>query len=225
MTRFLAAFLLLALAPTAGHAAEPGLPGAEELLADYNAGVRAAMTGIDSLWVRQEIIEPCDDGADRTATALLTYMRGRELRREVVRSELRYPSGEYRLESLVGPEVLPEEYRVTVVGRERMEGEACVRVELVALLRDVDHFDGTIWIAVDDRGPVRITGKVADPPFPTREILLDKSFQRVADRFRLVRRHTGEVEVGMILGGGRGIRHIFYEDYRVRAGDEDGTSR
>jgi hypothetical protein len=193
------------------------VPQAAEVLGRYNETVRAAMSEIDSLSVRQVVIEPCDDGEDRTAVAVLTYVRGEKLRRDVLESDLRYPSGEYRLESLVGPLVLTGEYSVDVVGEEEMDGEACLRLELTALVRDVDHFDGTLWLSSVDGGPVRIQGAVADPPFPAREILLDKSFALVGGRFRLVSRHTGEVEVGLLLGSTRGVRHIFYEEYSIRA--------
>jgi len=211
--------VLVAAATPLAAGASPGEQANEtsDLLAAYNATIEAAMTRIESLQVRQEIVEPCEGGPHRTATALLVYERGRGLTRTLVESNLRYPSGKYRLESLVGPRINPQEYRVTVVGREYMEGETCLRIDVEALERDVDHFDGSIWISLMDSGPVRVAGSVADPPFPAREILLDKSFEVVGEGLRLVRRHTGEVEVGALLGGQRGVRHIFYENYIVVA--------
>lgn len=202
-------------------AADPGarpLPPVAEILASYSAGVDRALSDIESLFVRQIVIEPCDGDGDRTAVALLTYVRGNGLERIVQESSLRYPSGRYTLKSLVGPAITPEEYDVTVGGPEIVEGEPCLRLELEALVRDEDHFDGTVWLSMADWGLVRIVGEVADPPFPARMIRLDKSFERVEAGLRLVRRHTGEVEVGALLGGRRGVRHIFYEEYTVRVG-------
>ena len=215
MRRVTLVFFLFLLLPSPVLAADE-LPDVADVLAVYNAGIEAAMTGIDSLFVRQEVIEHCPDGEDRTASAHLSYNRADGLSRTVIESDLRYPSGKYRLESLVGPVLRPDEYEVELTGVEEMEGEECLRLELRALVRDVDHFDGTLWVSVVDGGPVRIEGGVADRPFPAREILLDKSFIPVSGGFRLVRRHTGEVEIGLLVGSSRGVRHIFYEGYVVR---------
>ncbi|MBD3366587.1 MAG: hypothetical protein GF405_00265 [Candidatus Eisenbacteria bacterium] len=218
-TLMIGVFLCLAAAAGATDGSE--LPAVADVLAAYNAGIDLTASEVESLTVRQVVIEPCDDGEDRTATAVLSYVRGSELERTVLASDLRYPAGEYRLKSLVGPFISEDDYRVTVAGRERMEGEECIRLDVEALERDVDHFDGTVWVSAIDGGPVRIQGGVADPPFPAREILLDKTFALVNGRYRLVRRHTGEVEVGLLLGSRRGVRHIFYEEYAVSAVKRD----
>ncbi len=74
---------------------------------------------------------------------------------------------------------------------------------------------------MSDLAPVRITGEVADPPFPVVLITLDKSFESGPGGLRLLRRHSGEVEVNLLLGTKRGLRHIFYDDYRVSTCDTD----
>ena len=56
-------------------------------------------------------------------------------------------------------------------------------------------------------------GAVADPPFPALEIKLDKSFEPGPGGYWLVRRHTGEVRVSLLLGSKWGLRHIFYDQY------------
>jgi hypothetical protein len=58
-------------------------------------------------------------------------------------------------------------------------------------------------------------GEVSDPPFPVTRIKLDKRFGLSPEGLWLLRRHTGEVEVSLLLTTRRGLRHIFYDDYAL----------
>lgn len=177
------------------------------------------MALIETLSVEQEVIEPADDGRERRAVAVLTYRRGDRMRRRVLSSDLAYPSGRYRLESLVGPELLPEEYDVTLAGVDTTEGRACYALSVAAVERDTDHFDGTVWVTVEGFHLVRIRGEVADPPFPVVRATLDKAFEPGPGGFWLLRRHTGWVEARLGFARRQGTRHIFYTRYTVRADD------
>jgi len=172
------------------------------------------MVRIETLRVAQEMIEPADDGEKR-ASAVLVYRRGEGMVREESFSDLGHPVGEYSLESLVGPSILTSEYEVTLAGEEEMEGARCYRLELLAIERDTKHFDGTVWIEADGFGLVRITGEVADPPFPVQRIALDKAFETVPEGVRLLRRHTGEVRIRLAFVTREGMAHIFYGPYSV----------
>lgn len=187
----------------------------EVLLERYDTGILRTRSLIESLSVNQIMIEPQKSGVSKQATAVLTYVSGKGMTREELSSELSYPAGEYTLESLTGPELGTDEYSLTLSGTEEMEETLCYRIEVEAVSRDMHHFDGTIWISVADQGPVRIVGEVAGPPFPVVEITLDKSFGPYGDGTRLLTRHSGEVEVNLVLGRKRGLRHIFYEDYLI----------
>jgi len=186
-----------------------------QLLDAYNARIEATLESIARLTVRQEMIELQDDGSEHRETAILTYTAGEEMLREVVSSDLTYPSGEYRLESLVGPFISEDEYVVRFDGVEEHEGSECYLLSVEAVRRDSDHFDGRVWISIDDASVVRIVGEVADPPFPVTWIRLDKSFERHASGCRLLYRHTGEGEVSFIVARKKGKRHVFYEEYDV----------
>ncbi len=195
-------------------------PDIEHVLARYNEGIRRALEVIESLRVDQEMFEPQGDGSTKRATAVLSYEKGSEMTREETRSDLAHPAGDYSLRSLVGPVLERSEYDVEFEGVEEKEGHVCYRLSVVATVRDVDHFDGTVWISTETLGPVRIIGAVADPPFPVSEIRLDKAFQPGPGGLWLVRRHTGEVEVSLLFVKKRGVRHIFYDGYDVTLGDE-----
>ena len=193
------------------------------LIESYNLKIERTADAIDSLTVRQEMIEPQPDGSVRTATAVLAYGKGGEMQREELSSDLAYPAGEYRLQSLIGPLLAPAEYAVSLGGVEEMEGHRCYRLDVRALVRDADHFDGVVWISTADPGPVRIVGEVADPPFPAVWIRLDKTFERHPNGVWLLHRHTGEVEVSLLVARKKGLRHIFYEEYSIECegpGDE-----
>lgn len=190
-------------------------PSLEDILLGYNEGIRTAMSSIDTLVVEQEMIEPQGDGSDRRAVAVLTYGTAGGMERDELSSEISYPMGSYTLESLVGPELLVSDYAIELVGIEEMEGTRCHRLAVTALERDSSHFDGTVWIAADALGLVRIEGQVADPPFPVSLITLDKVFEPATGGFRLLRRHSGEVRVQLGFVKKRGVRHIFYYGYIV----------
>ncbi len=198
-----------------GALAEQSGPDVGRLLRDYNASIERALSEIDSLTVRQLIYEPQEDGADKRAEAMLTYSRAGGMSRRIQYSEIAHLVGNYTLRSLVGPAIDTLQYRVEYEGVEEKEGRPCHRLAVTALARDADHFDGTVWISAEEPGPVRIVGRVADPPFPAVEVLLDKAFEPGPDGIWLVRRHTGEAEVKLLVTR-RGTRHIFYEDYHVK---------
>jgi hypothetical protein len=183
--------------------------------ARYNEGIRRALDGIVSLSVAQTMFEPQDDGTTKRACAVLRYARGRGMVREETFSELTYPAGDYTLSSVVGPLLDPAEYRVEYAGDEEMEGVPCHRLEVTATSRDYRHFDGSVWVSVEGVGPVRITGHVADPPFPAREVTLDKVFVEEDHGLWLVRRHTGRGEFRFLFLTKRGERTIYYDDYEV----------
>lgn len=199
----------------ASSAAEPaGAAAADSLLTRYNAEISRALAAVESLWVEQTFLEPQDDGSVRRADAVLSYVAGGGVDREILRSELSHMYGEYTLQSLVGPFLEPSEYEVSLEGIEEQEGHECHRMAVEALVRDRDHFDGTVWISLGRPGPVRVEGTVADPPFPVTEIGFDKTFELLPCGLWMVRRHTAEVEVSL-FGRRRGIRHIFYDLYEV----------
>jgi hypothetical protein len=193
----------------------PTTPNVGEVLELYNAEISRAVSAVGSLWVQQTMLEPQDDGSVKSAEATLSYEAGGEMVRDILRSELSHMYGSYTLQSLVGPRIEGSEYEVVQEGVEEKEGHACYRLLLRALVRDADHFDGIIWISREHPGPVRITGAVADPPFPVTEIRLDKAFELMPCGLWMVRRHTGEVEVSL-FGRRRGVRHIFYDGYDIR---------
>jgi hypothetical protein len=206
---------VVALACCAAGRAQEEAVDIGRLLRDYNAGIERAVSRIDSLSVRQLMYEPQEDGSNKRAEALLRYSRATGMTREVEHSEISHLVGKYTLQSLVGPVIDTMEYRVEYAGEEEQEGHLCYRLDLTALRRDADHFDGTVWVSVEEPGPVRIVGKVADPPFPAVEVLLDKAFEPGPEGIWLVRRHTGEAQVRLLVTR-RGTRHIFYEDYAVK---------
>ena len=207
--------------PSTGSPADPAgadpteTPSLDELLAGYNANIEHAMTAIETLSVRQEMVEPEEGGGEKRALAVLTYGRERGMEREELSSDIGHPKGEYTLRSLVGPEILADEYGAVLAGIEEMDGRTCYRVSVTALERDRDHFDGDVWIEVGSLGLVHIVGEVADAPFPVQRVRLDKAFEPVADGFRLLRRHTGEVDIKLALISRHGLMHIFYLDYAV----------
>ncbi len=198
-----------------GARKEPAIPDVLDVLARYNDTIDAAFSRIESLRVEQEMIEPQDDGSFKCARAVLRYTPDGGMVREELSSELRYPPGDFTLASLVGPRIDPAEYEVAIEGVEDAEGHECYRLALVALERDVEHFDGTVWLSIEHLAPVLIQGEVADPPFPVSEIKIDKSFLPGPGGHWLLRRHTGEVAVNLLLVRKRGLRHIFYDRYVV----------
>jgi hypothetical protein len=188
----------------------------DALLDEYNAGLARAASEIDSLRVEQIIIDPQEDGSTKEARAVLTYARGGGMEREIVEAGVPYLMGNYTLISLLGPRIDTAEYDVEYEGVDEKEGVECYRLGLTATVRDADHFDGTVWVSKETPGPVRIIGKVADAPFPAVRVELDKAFERGPCGFWLVRRHSGEVEVSLLVRR-TGVRHIFYENYQVVA--------
>ena len=195
-------------------------PDLSDILTRYNAAIVYERTAVESLRVVQTMIEPQEDGSTRTSEAILAYTRSEGMKREEVFSEITHPAGEYTLDSLIGPELWPDEYDLECVGVDTMADEEAYHLTVTATVRDRRHFDGDVWISASDFTLVRITGRVADPPFPVTLITLDKSFQPGPQGLRLLRRHSGEVEVDLLLGTKRGLRHIFYDDYRVSMCDE-----
>ena len=215
------ALLCAICTPFTGRAAEPagvdsiGMLSLEEVLEGYNANIRGAMAAIETLRVEQEMVEPTEEGGEKRALALLSYSRGEGMQREECSSDLGHPVGEYKLGSLVGPELLPGEYDVLLTGVEDMEGRWCYRLSVTATERDVEHFDGTVWVEVGSLGLVRIIGQVADPPFSIERITLDKAFEPVPEGLRLLRRHTGAIDIRLAFVRRHGVMHIFYTDYAI----------
>ncbi len=212
----------LALPPSPAREAKAGdssraTPTVSEVLELYNAEISRSLAAVESLRVEQTFLEPQDDGSVKRAEAVLSYTMGGKVVREVLHCELSHMVGRYTLQSLVGPRIDGSEYETVLEGVEEKEGYACYRLALRALVRDADHFDGTVWISREHPGPVRIIGAVADPPFPATEIRLDKAFELRPCGLWMVRRHTGEVEVSL-FGRRRGVRHIFYDGYDIRLG-------
>jgi hypothetical protein len=187
----------------------------DDVLAGYNANISDAMAAIETLRVEQEMLEPTKGGGEKRALASLCYSRGRGMQREERSSDLGHPVGEYGLRSLVGPELPPTEYDVLLAGIEDMEAYLCYKLSVTAIERDVEHFDGTVWVEVESLGLVRIIGQVADPPFPVEKITLDKAFEPVPEGFRLLRRHTGEIDIRLAFVSRHGMMHIFYTDYEI----------
>ena len=215
------ALLCAVCTPFTGRAAEPagvdsvGMLSLEEVLEGYNANIHGAMAAIETLRVEQEMLEPAKEGGEKRALASLFYRRAEGMQREEFSSDLGHPVGEYELQSLVGPELLSGEYDVLLTGVEDMEGRRCHRLSVTATERDIEHFDGTVWVEVGSLGLVRIIGEVADPPFPVERIKLDKAFEPVPEGFRLLRRHTGEIDIRLAFVRRHGVMHIFYTDYAV----------
>lgn len=192
-----------------------GAPSLDDVLAGYNANIRNAMAAIETLSVAQEMVEPTEEGGEKRALALLSYSRGEGMRREELSSGFGHPVGEYELRSLVGPELPRAEYDVLLTGVEDMEGRRCYRLSVTAIERDVEHFDGTVWVEVGSLGLVRIIGQVADPPFSIERITLDKAFEPVPEGLWLLRRHTGEIDIRLAFVSRHGMMHIFYTDYAI----------
>lgn len=211
----------LALVLAIPCAAQPARPDLIDILARYNAVIVRERAVIESLRVEQTMIEPQEDGSSKTSEAVLVYTRADGMERREIFSEITHPAGDYTLDSLIGPELRSDEYDLRYVGNDTVAGEETYHISVTALVRDRRHFDGDVWISTRDLGPVRVTGEVADPPFPVVLITLDKSFEPVPESLRLLRRHSGEVEVNLLLGKKRGLRHIFYDDYRVGTRDAD----
>ncbi len=207
--------------PCAARSVTPSEPDLIDILTRYNALIVRERAIVESLRVEQTMIEPQDDGSTRTSEAVLVYTPADGMERREVFSEITHPAGDYTLDSLIGPELRPDEYDIRYAGRDSIAGEETYHLNVTATVRDRRHFDGDVWISTDGFAPVRITGKVADPPFPVVLITLDKSFETGPEGLRLLRRHSGEVEVNLLLGTRCGLRHIFYDDYYVSTRDVD----
>ena len=192
-----------------------GTASLDDVLAGYNANIRNAMAAIETLSVAQEMVEPTEEGGEKRALALLSYSRGEGMQREEISSGFGHPVGEYELRSLVGPELLRAEYDILLTGVEDMEGRRCYRLSVTAIERDVEHFDGTVWVEVGSLGLVRIIGQVADPPFSIERITLDKAFEPVPEGLWLLRRHTGEIDIRLAFVSRHGMMHVFYTDYAI----------
>ena len=148
-------------ARTGPGAAAAGAPAVtlEEILALYNSNIRTALARIETLWVEQEIIEPSEDGEDRRAFAQLSYRQGERMKRTLLSSTLAYPSGNYQIASIVGPELLASDYVISLGGVEESEGRTCYALHVTATERDITHFDGTVWATVDGCHLVSVTGE------------------------------------------------------------------
>jgi len=204
-----------------GGSIPASIPDLTDILARYNAVIVHERAVIDSLRVVQTMIEPQEDGSTKTSEAVLVYTKADGMDRSEVFSEITHPAGDYTLDSLIGPELRAEEYDIAYAGRDTIAGEEAYHLRVTAIVRDRRHFDGDVWISTSDPAPVRVAGRVADPPFPVVLITLDKSFEAGPMGLRLLRRHSGEVEVNLLLNTRRGLRHIFYDGYRVMTRDGD----
>jgi hypothetical protein len=209
--------------PDTGAADSLGAPLPDDVVSIYNASIRAAMDTIARLTVNQEMLEPMDDGDDHRASAVLVYTKGEGMERHESESTIGHPKGEYTLASLVGPELSTEDYEVQVIGVEEKDGRNCYRLDVSAQERDSKHFDGSVWVTTDGAHLVRITGSVADPPFPVESVSLDKAFEPVPGGLWLLRRHTGEVVLHAGFVRRTGVIHIFYDNYSVSFEGESGA--
>ena len=206
---------------TVADSAAAPVPDLADILARYNAVIVRERAAVESLRVVQTMIEPQEDGSSKTSEAVLVYTTADGMDRREVFCEITHPAGDYTLDSLIGPALRPEEYDLRYAGSDTVAGEEAYHISVTAIVRDRRHFDGDVWISTRDLAPMRVTGEVADPPFPVVLITLDKSFESGPGGLRLLRRHSGEVEINLLLGTKRGLRHIFYDDYRVSTRDVD----
>jgi len=214
------AFLCLAFLACTLATASAGEVTLEDVLIRYNAGIERTMAAIETLRVEQEIVEPTDEGGEKRARSVLTYRRDEGMERDEVFSDLGHPMGDYSLESLVGPVILTSEYDVSLAGPLSMESRSCYRLDVIATERDSKHFDGSVWVETDTWAPVRITGEVADAPWPARRVKLDKVFAPVSEGLYLLRTHSAEVDIKIAFVSKHGVADIHYTDYSVSVGGD-----
>jgi hypothetical protein len=212
--------LTLCVPPSEAAGADDGVAAptqakVEDIVAGYNAGIRNSMAAVESLRVEQDLLEPQEEGKENREAAVLTYTREGGMTREKLESTIGHRTGEYTLASLIGPELTADAYAVSLAGVESKDGRECYHLLVEALVRDLGHFDGDVWVTVDGFHLVRITGTVADPPYPVVLVKLDKAFEPGPGGLWLLRRHTGEVELHLGFIKRRGMIHIFYDNYSV----------
>lgn len=76
------------------------------------------------------------------------------------------------------------QYRLDLVGVERLDGRRCYRVDVVPRVRSVRHFQGQLWVETDTLALLQMEGTIAERPFFLRHLYFKLRFRDLgAGRF------------------------------------------
>src|SRR5487761_139685 len=124
---------------------------------------------------------------------------------------------EHRVRANKNPDSLitPKNYTLRVIGEAKIGGSDCWVISALPKRREIDLFEGTIWVDNQDYAIVKIAGHLAkSPSFWIKRVDFVRDYQKI-DGFWLLSREEAASIVRLV---GKETLTVDYRDYNVNGG-------
>jgi len=124
---------------------------------------------------------------------------------------------EHRVRANKNPDSLitPENYSLKVIGEARIGDSDCSVISAIPKRKEIDLFEGTIWVDNQDYAIVKIAGHLAkSPSFWIKRVDFVRNYQKI-DGFWLLSR---EEAASLVRVFGKETLTVEYQDYTVNGG-------
>ena len=151
--------------------------------------------------------------APATETFTITSGKGSGfVRRRVFQRLMKVEEKRIRVNKDPDSLITPENYALDLVGTDRIGNSECSVVHAVPKRKDIDLFEGKIWIDNQDFAIVKITGRLAkSPSFWIKQVDFVRDYQKI-DGFWLLSR---EEAVSSVRIFGKETLMVDYQKYTV----------
>jgi hypothetical protein len=151
--------------------------------------------------------------APATETFTITSGKGsRFVRSRVFQRLMKVEENRIRVNKDPDSLITPENYALEVVGTDRIGNSDCSVLHAVPKRKEIDLFEGKVWIDNQDFAIVKITGHLAkSPSFWIKQVDFVRDYQKI-DGFWLLAR---EEAVSAIRIFGKETLTVDYRDYTV----------
>jgi hypothetical protein len=128
--------------------------------------------------------------------------------KQLLESEAESTAGRNRVDR----SITPENYRFTMLGRERVDGHDCFVLSATPKRRERYLFEGKVWVHATDYAVVRIVGRPArNPSWWVKSAQFERRYQKIGEFWLPLRDET----LSQVRMFGRNTLTIEYSDYHV----------
>ncbi|MEW6457213.1 MAG: outer membrane lipoprotein-sorting protein [Acidobacteriota bacterium] len=190
------------------------------VLLKYNSNIQRLSQYFKDLTVTQKITLDTE-GMTFEEVSIIYYKVNKKAKKTLEFKRKKMPEKIPELDFFTGFPISEKDYKISIIGKDNIDGEECFKISLVPRRKDKTLINGFIWVSFNDYVLIKFESSPLDKPTMVKELHITQIYSKNPDGIWLPSKRILNSIANAIIKDIKSITTFEYYDYKINSGIKD----